>query len=120
MNKRALVVDDSDMIRDVFSQQLIFCGFDARSCDSLDETLDIIQNWQPDVVFLDLRMPGHDGFEVIKQIRAKFSDPPKVIAVTGSDDSRVRQQAKSAGFERFLLKPFRMAQLMAILENLLS
>ena len=120
MNKRALVVDDSDMIRDVFSQQLIICGFDARSCDSLDETLDIIQSWQPIVVFLDLRMPRHDGVEVIEQIRAKFSDPPKIIAVTGSDDNHVRQQAELVGFDRFLLKPFRIAQLMALLENLLS
>ena len=120
MNKRALIVDDSDMIRDVFSQQLIICGFDARSCDSLDETLDIIQSWQPIVVFLDLRMPRHDGFEVIEQIRAKFSDPPKIIAVTGSDDNHVRQQAELVGFDRFLLKPFRIAQLMALLENLLS
>jgi len=120
MNKKALIVDDSEMIRDVFSQQLIICGIDAQSCSSLDETLNIIQNWQPDVVFLDLRMPGHDGFEVIKQIRAKFPDPPKVIAVTGSDSSRVRQQVDSAGFDRFLLKPFRTAQLIAILENLLS
>ena len=120
MNKKALIVDDSEMIRDVFSQQLTVCGFETQSCDSLDETLNIIQNWQPDVVFLDLRMPSHDGFEVLEQIQAKFPDPPKVIAVTGSDSSRVRQQVDSAGFDRFLLKPFRTAQLIAILENLLS
>ena len=120
MNKKALIVDDSEMIRDVFSQQLTVCGFETQSCDSLDETLNIIQNWQPDVVFLDLRMPSHDGFEVLEQIQAKFPDPPKVIAVTGSDSSRVRQQVDSAGFDRFLLKPFRTAQLIAILKNLLS
>ena len=120
MNKKALIVDDSEMIRDVFSQQMTVCGFETQSCDSLDETLNIIQNWQPDVVFLDLRMPSHDGFEVLEQIQAKFPDPPKVIAVTGSDSSRVRQQVDSAGFDRFLLKPFSMTRLTALLENLLS
>jgi len=83
-------------------------GFETQSCDSLDETLNIIQNWQPDVVFLDLRMPSHDGFEVLEQIQAKFSDIPKVVAVTGSDSNRIRQQVDSAGFDRFLLKPFRV------------
>ena len=120
MNKKALIVDDSEMIREVFSQQLAICGFDTRSCDSLAQTLTIIENWQPNVVFLDLRMPSHDGFEVIEQILAKFSDPPKVIAVTGSNNRRIRQQADLAGFDRFLLKPFRTPQLMALLENVLS
>ena len=55
MNKKALIVDDSEMIREVFSQQLAICGFDTRSCDSLAQTLTIIENWQPNVVFLDLR-----------------------------------------------------------------
>ena len=56
MTKKALIVDDSEMIRDVFSQQLAVCGFDTQACTSLNETLDIIQNWQPDVVFLDLSL----------------------------------------------------------------
>ena len=120
MSKKALIVDDSELIRDVFSQQLTVCGFDAQACGSLDKTLSIIENWQPNVVFLDLRMPGHDGFEVIEQIRAKFSDPPKIIAVTGSDSNRIRQQVDAAGFDSFLLKPFRTPQLIALLEDLLS
>ena len=120
MNKKALIVDDSKMIRDVFSLQLTTCGFEVQSCDSLDQTLSIIQNWQPDVAFLDLRMPGHDGFEVLEQIQAKFSTLPKIVAVTGSDGDLVRQQASSAGFDRFLLKPFRAPELMALLEDLFS
>ena len=42
MNKKALIVDDSQLIRHVFSQQLIICVIDAQSCGSLDETLNII------------------------------------------------------------------------------
>ena len=120
MTRRALIIDDSKMIRDVFSLQLATCGFEAQSCDSLDKTLNIIQNWQPTVVFLDLQMPNHDGFEVIKQIQAKFSAPPKIVAVTGNDSDLVRRQADSMGFDRFLLKPFRTLELTALLDDLLS
>jgi len=120
MNKRALIVDDSKMIRDVFSRQLTTCGFEAQSCDSLNKTLSIIQDWQPAVVFLDLRMPDHDGFEVIKQIQAKFSASPKIVAVTGSDSDLVRRHADSVGFDRFLPKPFRTLELTALLDELLS
>jgi len=119
MNKKALVVDDSKMIRDVFSMQLTTCGFDTQSCDLLDQTLSIIENWQPAVVFLDLRMPGHDGFDVIEQIQANFSALPKIVAVTGSDSDLDRQRAASAGFDRFLLKPFRVPELMALLDDIL-
>lgn len=120
MSKKALIVDDTKMIRDLFSQQLTAYGFDTQSCGSLDETLDIIQNWRPEVVLLDLRMPGHNGFEVFEQIRFKFSAPPKVIAVTGLDINSVRQQAATVGFDGFLLKPFSIAQLVTSLKELLS
>ena len=120
MNQKALIVDDSKMIRAVFSLQLSTCGFKAQSCESLDQTLAIIQNWQPGIVFLDLRMPDHDGFEVIERIQTKFSVLPKIVAVTGNDDDLVRQQVDTAGFDRFLLKPFRTPELTALLKDLLS
>ncbi len=119
MNKKALVVDDTRMVRDVFLKQLNVCGFDAQACASLEQTLGIIQNWQPDVVFLDLRMPDHDGFEVIEKIQSKFTDLPKVVAVTGMDVSGIRERTVSAGFDGFLLKPFSMTQLLASLQELL-
>jgi len=120
MSQKALIVDDTKLICDIFSQQLTACGFQARSCNSLDDTINIVQVWQPDVVFLDLRMPSHDGFAVIEQLHAKFSTPPKVIAVSGEASSLVRLQVEEAGFAGFLVKPFRIAQVLAILKKVLA
>ena len=120
MAKRALVVDDTKLVRDVFVQQLIACGFESQACASLADTMKIIEDWQPDVVMLDLRMPGHDGFAVIEQILAKFPDPPKVIAVSGETSSEVRKQTVDAGFADFLVKPFRVTQILAVLKKVLG
>ena len=117
---RTLVVDDTKLIRDVFAQQLVACGFESQACVSLEETLRIIRDWQPDVVLLDLRMPGHDGFEVIEQILLQFPTPPKVIAVSGAVSGSVRQQTEDAGFSAFLQKPFRLPQILAVVEEVLN
>ena len=120
MGKKALVVDDTRLIRDVFAQQLVACGFESQTCASLADTIKIIEDWQPDVVLLDLRMPGHDGFAVLEQILAQFPTPPKVIAVSGEASNEVRKQTEDAGFVAFLQKPFRITQLSALLEKVLG
>ena len=118
MAKKALVVDDNKLIRDVFALQMIACGLESKACSTLEDTITIIKDWQPEVVMLDLRMPGHDGFEVIEQILAQFPVPPKVIAVSGAISDSIRQQVKEAGFTDFLQKPFRLPQIMAVLKKL--
>ena len=115
MAKKALVVDDTKLIRDVFAQQLVVCGFESQACASLEDTIKIIQDWQPDVVLLDLRMPVHDGFAVIEQIFAQCPNPPKVVAVSGDPSCAIRKQAEDAGFTAYLQKPFRAAQILAVL-----
>ena len=120
MAKKTLVVDDTKLIRDVFAQQLVACGFESQACASLDDTIKIIQDWQPDVVMLDLRMPDNDGFAVIEQIFAQCPAPPKVIAVSGQISNTVRKQTEDAGFAAFLQKPFRIPQILAVLDKVLG
>ena len=120
MGKKALVVDDNRLIRDVLAQQLVACGFESQACASLEDTIKIIKELQPDVVMLDLRMPGHDGFAVIEQILKQFPDPPRVIAVSGEISNAVRQQTEAAGFAAYLQKPFRITQILAVLERVLG
>ena len=120
MAKRVLVVDDNRLIRDVLIQQLVVCGFESQACASLEDTINIVKEWQPDVVMLDLKMPGHDGFAVIEQIFTQFPDPPAVIAVSGAISNEVQQQTEDAGFVAVLQKPFRIAQISALLKKVLG
>ena len=120
MAKRVLVVDDNRLIRDVLIQQLVACGFESQACASLEDTINIVKEWQPDVVMLDLKMPGHDGFAVIEQIITQFPNPPAVIAVSGAISNEVQQQTEDAGFVAVLQKPFRIAQISALLKKVLG
>jgi CheY-like chemotaxis protein len=66
------------------------------------KAVEIAEDWQPEVVLLDLLMPGMDGFEVAARLRADVADT-KIVAITGlsQDDERVQD----AGFDRYLMKP---------------
>jgi len=59
----------------------------------------------PDVVVLDLGLPGVDGFEAARQIRRALGDGPLMIALTGYGDADSRRRAREAGFDLHVLKP---------------
>jgi CheY-like chemotaxis protein len=82
------------------------------------EALELAAKHHPDLVLLDLRMPGMDGIEVVRRLRALDSIPqPPVIAVTASAQGDVRAAALEAGCVEVLTKPIRAAQLFSMLSE---
>jgi CheY-like chemotaxis protein len=78
------------------------------------EALALAPGFEPDVIFLDLRMPGVDGFELAKRLRARATGKPaKLIAMSASVLSFNREKAFAAGCDDFLPKPFREDDLLA-------
>ena len=114
-----LVVDDSPLNRRIVSKLLETAeSVKVRSASNLAETLVELERQLPDMVFLDLRMPDHDGFEVARTIRARYTDPsPVIVAVTGDATEEVRQRALACGFDDFLAKPFRLAEMNQLIEK---
>lgn len=113
-NIKILVVDDQEAIRETLCMQLNGFGYASRSCSKLDETLSLVGFWQPDLVMLDLRMPMHDGYEVLEKIREMPETKPVVVAMTGDATDTVRQKCEQAGFDYFLTKPFRISEVQEI------
>ena len=89
-------------------------GFQTRSTNDARETVKIVEDWQPTVVLLDLRMPQLSGFEVMDQIK-RLKHCPIVIAITGDATPEVRSQCLESGFTDFLAKPFSQAKLAAVI-----
>lgn len=118
MKLKILVVDDQDIVRDIVPAQLAHFGHEGKAVESLQETISTIQDWQPHAVILDLMMPVHDGIEILESVLAKFESPPYFIAMTGANTNEKRRIAHEAGFEFFLRKPFKLADLSIILEQL--
>ncbi len=112
--RRLLVVDDVAVNRHVLHELLTPIGFLVTEAASGEQALELCAAETPDLVFLDLRMPGMDGLELAKRLRALPSGPRlKLIAMSASVLAFNRDDAFAAGCDDFLPKPFREADLLA-------
>jgi len=104
--RRILVVDDNVDGATMLAMMLSFSGHDTRSASNGPEALETALAFHPEVIFLDIGLPGMDGYEVAKRIRAH----PQLkgillIAVTGWGSEADRLRSKNAGFDEHLTKP---------------
>ena len=106
---RILVVDDMPKSRQLLIDLLLPVGFEMKeACNGL-EALSISQSWQPDLIWMDLRMPKMDGYEATRQIKSQRrmgDQKPIVIALTGNAFTSEQQGAIAAGCDDFVCKPF--------------
>ncbi len=109
--RNILVVDDERQITRVLKTALSSRGYSIRTATDGDEALHIMQDWSPDIVITDLRMPNMDGLELCKTIRAKSQIPIIVLSVKGEDQIKV--EALDAGADDYVTKPFSMDELLA-------
>jgi two-component system KDP operon response regulator KdpE len=108
---RILVVDDDPQIQRMLSSQLSARGYEVRIVGDGPEALLAVADWNPDLVLLDLTMPGMDGVEVCRQLRDWASAP--VILLTATDQPLTKIAALDAGADDYLTKPFHMGELLA-------
>jgi CheY-like chemotaxis protein len=101
-----LVVDENRDAANTLALVLRQMGHDVRVSYDGREALEVARGLRPDIVFLDLVMPGMDGYEVARQMR---SDPQLqralIVAVTGFGGDEDRERSRSAGIDHHLLKP---------------
>ncbi len=114
----ALVVDDNRNNRDVLSQLLEGIGCQVRLAESAFEAFDRIQESAPDIIFMDIRMPGMNGAEATRKIIAEHGpDKIKIVAITASVLEHEKAGHMAAGFHSFLSKPFRFEDVCDCLEQ---
>ncbi|MES2920576.1 MAG: response regulator [Verrucomicrobiota bacterium] len=116
---KVLLVDDSKFLADVLATFFQLDGFVARSAYGGQEALEACRNELPDIAFIDLAMPGLDGLEVARQIKATYqSNAPVLVALTGWDGDENRHAATEAGFDHFLEKPVDPVSLRCFMSDL--
>ena len=104
--KRVLVVDDELDTAIILSLLLKRMGFDVLTAYDALDGMNWVEKVIPDVVLLDLGMPGMDGFELCRAIRATpWGAHVKMIAVTGRGEPEDKRLSKQAGFDLHLVKP---------------
>lgn len=109
--KKVLVVDDDPMLLNLVGEHLRKSGYDVRSTSDGLNAVRITDEWKPDLILLDIMMPGMDGLTVTKRIR-EFSSTPIVI-VSAKGDEKDILQGFEAGGDDYIVKPFSSAELLA-------
>ncbi len=111
-----LVVDDDPDTADSLTDLITLYGFGARSALSGGDALQLAAADPPDVVFLDLWMPGMDGWELARQL-TNVAKPPILVAITGCETEDDRRRSNLAGIDLHLVKPLEPAVLVGMLKR---
>lgn len=111
---RILIVDDDPIILRVMSNVLAPEGYEIDTASDGKVALNKIPSFDPDLILLDVMLPGMDGFDVCRQLRAddRFGDVP-VVFITALDDQQSRLKGIEAGADEFLNKPVNPVELRA-------
>ena len=112
--KKILVIDDEVLIRNLLKQQLLQSGFEVLLAQDGLDGLEIAQEQKPDLIILDVMMPGMNGFEVCARVRQmpELANVP-VIFLTASLTRENRQRVFAVGANDYVVKPFQSAELLA-------
>lgn len=116
MSDHVLIVDDNRDAADTIADLVNSCGYTAKAVYSGEEAIRETTRFLPDMVLMDLAMPGQDGYETITQIRQKRPAVEIVmVAVTAFDSQDHKRRAYDAGFDLFVTKPLRIHKLRELL-----
>jgi CheY-like chemotaxis protein len=116
--RRVLVVDDNADAASTLGQLLKSLGHETRVVHDGPAALVAAAEFRPDVVLLDIGMPGMDGYEVARRLNAlKGERKFRIVAVTGWGQEADRERAKEAGFDQHVVKPVDVGLLSRIVEE---
>jgi two-component system, NtrC family, nitrogen regulation response regulator NtrX len=119
MNK-ILIVDDESAIREILSASLEDEGYEVKTAQNGEEGLNIIKSFQPDIVFLDIWMPGHrDGIEILKEARNQFPQT-EFVMISGHGTIETAVKATKLGAYDFIEKPLSIDKITITIQNAIN
>ncbi|AKF03998.1 Chemotaxis protein methyltransferase CheR [Sandaracinus amylolyticus] len=116
---RVVVVDDEVDARDLASVALCEAGAEVDVAGSVAEALEVIRQVRPHAIISDIGMPGADGYELVRRLRASEVLTP-IVALTAYAGAADAERAQAAGFDAHLTKPVEPAQLVGVIAKLLG
>ena len=117
MGNRVLIIDDDEKLQKLLREYLGGNGFPVRTLSDGSEVLQTIRSESPDIIILDIMLPGKDGLEVLKDIRRDHAIPVIMLTAKGEDADRI--VGLELGADDYLPKPFNPRELLARMKAIL-
>jgi len=117
MADKILVVDDEISLQETLAYNLKKQGYDVQTTGEGTEALELAREMKPDLIILDVMLPGLDGFEICRILRKEMSTP--VLMLTARDDEIDRVVGLEVGADDYMAKPFSMRELIARVKAML-
>lgn len=119
--KRILLCDDEEVLRSLIRATFDDGRYSIAEAEDGDQSLELARSVRPDLVVLDMMMPGRSGLEVLHELRADpaLAQTP-VVMLTARARPADRDAATAAGADRYLAKPFSPLELITVVEDLLN
>jgi DNA-binding NtrC family response regulator len=114
--RRIYLVDDDELILSMLSRTLAREGYDVGTDSGKKDLIDKIRAWQPDVVLLDINLPGQNGLEMLQILKSDSADI-EVIMLTADDTAETAVKAMKIGAWDYLTKPFNMDEVKIVIAN---
>lgn len=113
---KVLLIDDETEFVSALAERLRLRNYSARAVYPADDALEIVRSDMPDVVLLDFKMPGMDGVEVLKRIKA-IDSTIEVIMLTGHGDIQSIEEAVKGGAYEYIMKPINIKDLIMKIDS---
>jgi DNA-binding NtrC family response regulator len=117
MSERILVVDDDPSIRKTFDEHLSEAGHEVRTAADAERALALLEDFDPALVVTDIRMPGMDGLELLRRVRA--ASDADVAVITAYEDMKTAVAAMQAGAYDYLVKPLDLDEIDQLVDRCL-
>ena len=115
--RRVLVVDDEPDIRMLTRMMLEGAGHEVIEADSGERCLEIVENETPDLILLDIRLPGIDGWGVLERVTNRTVRRIPVVMMSAHSSEGTLARAAKAGSVGYLIKPFKEAELLRYVDT---
>jgi len=119
LSSRILIVDDSKFMRMLLADLLTRNGFEVLEAESGEQAVKVFLEESPDLVTLDILMPGRDGIETLQDLRAQSPDA-RVVMVTALGMEDYIKRALDSGADGFILKPFSAEKVLETVQEVLE
>ncbi|MDR5652084.1 response regulator transcription factor [Ruixingdingia sedimenti] len=121
MGRHVLLIEDEPHIAEAIRFILIRDGWTVASHDQGTDALDVVRAERPDVLILDVMLPGRSGYDILRALRAEPATAAlPVLMLTARGQERDRDMAAMAGASRFMAKPFSNAEVLASVRALVG